>query len=265
MGAYNCGATLADALACVAAQSYDNWELVLCDDGSQDGTLEVAKKFAREYPERVIIIRNEENKGLNFSLNRCLQYVHGSIIARMDGDDLCSPERFGRELEVLRNNPDISIVSTDMLLFDEKGVWGKTKAKERPEPRDLIRATPFCHAASMVRKGAYDAVNGYSVSEKLLRVEDYHLWVKMYEEGYRGINILEPLYQMRDDLNAQTRKKFRYRINEAYVRAYAVSCLHLPKYCYFYCMKPILIGLLPIKAYRSLHRRKYSYTSEHNG
>ena len=89
-----------------------------------------------------------------------------------------------------------------------------------------------------------------------MRVEDYHLWAKMYEKGYKGMNIKEPLYMMRDDRDAQSRKKFRYRINEAYVKAYAVKHLNLPIWGYIYCIKPILIGLLPSNIYRILHRKK---------
>ena len=60
-------------------------------------------------------------------------------------------------------------------------------------------------------------VKGYSISDRLLRVEDYHLWIKMYAKGSR-MNLQEPLYSMRDDRNAQGRRKFKYRLNEAYVK-----------------------------------------------
>ena len=91
-------------------------------------------------------------------------------------------------------------------------------------------------------------------SKRLLRVEDYHLWIKMYEKGYKGINIQEPLYLMRDDRYAQGRRKFKYRVNEAYVKAYAVKALGMKKKNYIYCLRPIIIGLLPKNVYRILHR-----------
>ena len=108
----------------------------------------------------------------------------------------------------------------------------------------------------MVRKEAYQAVDGYSVSDKLLRVEDYHLWVKMYAKGYRGMNIQEPLYSMRDDRDAQGRRKFKYRLNEAYVKKIAIQELGLKKRSYIWCLRPIIIGLLPRSIYRSIHRKK---------
>lgn len=90
-----------------------------------------------------------------------------------------------------------------------------------------MHGSPFCHAPCMVRKEAYDAVKGYTEKKRLLRVEDYHLWIKMYEVGYRGKNIPKQLYLMRDDKAAYKRRKFRYRVNEAYVRGMAVRKLGL--------------------------------------
>lgn len=68
-------------------------------------------------------------------------------------------------------------------------------------------------------------VGGYTVDKKLLRVEDYDLWVKMYALRYRGMNLSEPLYAMRDDRNAYARRKFKYRINEFHVRIKAAKML----------------------------------------
>lgn len=72
-------------------------------------------------------------------------------------------------------------------------------------------------------------VRGYSVSEKLLRVEDYHLWIKMYKCGYRGKNIHKSLYQMRDDRNAYGRRSFKNRMNEYYVKNLAIRTFRLKK------------------------------------
>ena len=130
--------------------------------------------------------------------------------------------------------------------------------REHPNTKDFPKRTPFCHAPCMVRKEAYDAVGGYSVDEKLLRVEDYHLWIKMYAKGFKGMNIPKALYQMRDDRNAYKRRKFKFRLNEAYVRTYAVKVLKLPIIGYIYAIRPIIVGLLPSFVYVLLHKKKLS-------
>ncbi len=256
MGIYNCASTLSEALDCIINQTYTNWEIVMCDDGSTDDTLKVANEYKNKYPNKIFVLKNEKNMGLNFTLNHCLYESKGEYIARMDGDDTCSPQRFEKEISVLEENPDIAFVSTDMMFFDENGAFGKTNVSSNPTGKSLLFETQFCHAPCMVRREAYMAVGGYSVDKKLLRVEDYHLWVKMYAKGYKGVNIKEPLYQMRDDRNAIKRRKFKYRLNEAYVKAYAIKNLKLPFYSYVYCLKPIILGLLPTFIYKKLHKMK---------
>ena len=256
MGIYNCANTLEEALDCILNQSYTNWEVVMCDDCSSDNTAEIAEQYVKKYPGKFILLKNQENHGLNYTLNKCLKIATGEYIARMDGDDLCAKERFEKEINVLEQNTEIAIVSTDMHFFDENGIWGKTYTEVFTTKKSFLKGTPFCHAACMVRKKAYIDVEGYSVSERLLRVEDYHLWIKMYAKGYRGMNIQEPLYSMRDDREAQGRRKFKYRLNEAYVKGYAIKALNLQKWNYIWCFRPIIIGLLPENLYRILHRNK---------
>lgn len=256
MGIYNCAKTLEEALDCIINQTYTNWEVIMCDDYSSDNTIQIAEQYIQKYPGKFVLLKNKENHGLNYTLNKCLKVATGHYIARMDGDDLCAEDRFAKEVTILDERKDISIVSTDMNFFDEKGVWGRTHTEKNPTKESFLRATPFCHAACMVRKEAYLAVDGYSVSDKLLRVEDYHLWVKMYAKGYKGVNVQEPLYSMRDDRDAQSRRKFKYRLNEAYVKGYAIKEFKLPVMSYIYCLRPLLVGLLPARVYKILHRNK---------
>jgi glycosyltransferase EpsE len=259
MGIYNCADTLEEAVGCILNQTYSNWELILCDDGSSDTTYSVARRLAENYPDRIVLLRNERNCGLNRTLNRCLQAATGDYIARMDADDRCSPERFAVEVDALNSNPDLAIVSTDMEHFDELGTWGRQGHPDAPVAADFVRGTPFNHAACMVRREAYEAVDGYSEDRKFLRVEDYHLCVKMYSAGFRGRNIHQVMYQMRDDRNAYSRRKFRYRINEAYVRLLIVRELNLPVTGLVYALRPILVGLLPPKVYDYLHKKRLNH------
>ena len=99
-------------------------------------------------------------------------------------------------------------------------------------------------------------VGGYSVDSKLLRVEDWHLWIKMYAVGYKGYVLNEPLYMMRDDHNAVGRRKFKYRIHESYVACIAVRQLKLSPLNYIYALRPLIVGMLPTPLYIALHRHR---------
>lgn len=254
MGIYNCADTLGEAIESIINQTFSDWELIMCDDGSQDDTLSVALSYREMFPGKIVVLKNEKNLGLNATLNKCLAVAKGKYIARMDGDDVCSPKRFAKELAVLESEPEIAIVSTDMAYFDESGTWGKISHPTYPQDIDFLYETPFCHAPCMVRKEAYDAVQGYSVDKKLLRVEDYHLWMKMYKAGYKGKNIGEILYSMRDDRNAYNRRKFKYRLNSAYVICLTIKELKLPVWGYARALRPIIVGLLPNFLYDKLHK-----------
>ena len=264
MGIYNCGDTLSEAIECIVNQTFADWELIMCDDGSSDDTYEIATSYKEKYPEKIIVLQNEKNRGLNYTLNKCLKQAKGKYIARMDGDDRCDKERFAIEINVLEKEPEISIVSTDMEFFDESGVWGKISHPEYPMPEDFVKESPFCHAPCMVKREAYMKVKGYSVSDKLLRVEDYHLWIKMYKCGYRGKNIHKCLYQMRDDRNAYSRRSFKNRLNEYYVKRLAIKTFQMKKWNYLFALRPIIVGLLPNFIYDKLHKGRLSKESRMN-
>ena len=257
MGVYNCADTLKEAIESIIAQTIDSWEVIMCDDGSSDDTYAVAKSYQDRYPDRIKLIRNASNTGLNHTLNRCLDLANGEYIARQDGDDMSLPYRFEAQLKALEQHPEIAIVSSAMVLFDQTGEWGKIVRKQYPQMKDLIRGTPFAHAPSMIRSDVLRAIGGYSEHKRFLRVEDYYLWYKLYKAGYKGMNLSEILYHCRDDRAAQGRRKLKYRVNESYVRwlvykDFGLSILMLP-----FVIVPLIVGILPSFLYRILHKSRF--------
>ena len=101
MGIYNCADALPEAIDSLLAQTFTDWNLVMCDDGSRDATYEVAERYRRTYPERITLLKNEQNMGLNYTLNRCLSVADGAYIARQDGDDVSMPSSFEKEAAIL--------------------------------------------------------------------------------------------------------------------------------------------------------------------
>lgn len=244
MGIYNCADTLKQAVDSIINQTYSNWELIMCDDGSTDDTYQVAKRIA-EQDKRIVLINNDCNKGLNITLNHCLSYSTGDYIARMDGDDDCLPVRFEKQINFLQSQNEYQIVSSSMIFFDEKGEWGRNSVVEKPTPEQVVTSSPICHAPAMIKKECMDKVKGYTVDKRMLRVEDVNLWIKLYAEGYRCYNFQEPLYRMRNDKNAYSRRKYKYRINSVYVRLKGCKQLRLSPICYLKSLQPMIIGLVP--------------------
>lgn len=255
MGIYNCAPTLQDALDSLYAQTYQDFEIILCDDGSKDNTYELALENQKKHP-NIVLLSNPCNMGLNQTLNNCLAVARGEYIARMDGDDICMPDRFKTELCFLEGHPEYAIVSTPMEYFDEKGTFMTGKGRGEIKPEHFKHGSPICHAPCMVRKEAYDKVGGYSVSPKLLRVEDYNLWFKMYAAGYKAYMLEKPYYRMRDDRIAKNRRKWSGRINEHYVMSTGFKMLGLPWYYQLYAFRPLIIGMLPGFVYDWLHKSR---------
>lgn len=261
MGIYNCADTLAEALDSLLAQTYTNWECILCDDGSADDTYAVAEEYVRKYPGHFWLIRNDVNRGLNHTLNRCLALADGEYIARMDGDDLSLPERFKKEVSFLEQHPEYAIVSTPMIFFDQNGEWGRGTAIEKPEKKDFARHSPVhCHAPCMVRRQAMLSVGGYTENRRMLRFEDVNLWFKLYAKGYKGYNLPDPLYMMRDDLAAYHRRSLKTRMNAVYTMYIGFRLFGWPWYMYFYLIedaaKHLMKALIPEGIYMALHKRR---------
>lgn len=265
MGIYNCAETLDEAIQSILNQTFTDWNMVMCDDGSNDDTYQIAQKYVQKYPGRFILLQNETNQGLNITLNNCLSVATGEYIARMDGDDVSLPDRIEKEVQFLDNFPEYAIVSTPMILFDANGRWGKTKMGiEKPTIRDFVNNSPFhCHAPCMIRREAYVAVDGYTVDKRLLRFEDCNLWFKLYAKGYHGYNMSEPLYMMRDDRNAATRRSPWVRFRGLYVLFDGFKLVKMPVR-YFFALIPkffryIIILFIPSRVYLKIHKRGYRH------
>lgn len=254
MGIYNCAPTLQEALDSLYAQTYKNFKIVMCDDGSKDNTLKIAEENARMH-ENVIVIKNERNMGLNYTLNHCLEYADTEYIARMDGDDLSVISRFEEQIKFLDAHPEYAVVSAPMIYFDENGDFRWGKGKGEVEAKDFVHGTPICHAPSMSRTDVIKSVGGYSVGKNLLRVEDYHLWFKVYAAGHKLYMLNKCLYKMRDDRSAIARRNWITRRNEAYVKHKGYNMIGLPWWYQIYTIEPILKYFAPQWIYRFFHRR----------
>lgn len=253
MGAYNASATIREALDSIIAQTYPNWEVVVCDDGSQDDTLEILSEYAGK-DSRIRAFQNEHNMGLAATLNHCLEYACGAYIARMDSDDLSTADRFEKQVAFLEQHPEYEVVGSFVQAFDEDGMHHIIACREHPTRYDLPKGSPFEHGSIMMRASAMRALNGYRISEHTVRTEDADLWYRFYAAGFKGANIAQPLYCFRLDDAAYKRRKLKYMVHAAYIVWDGCNLLGLPFYYKIYCLKPILSWLLPRKLKNGLRK-----------
>lgn len=259
MGVYNANRKnmIEESIRSIQNQTYTRWEMIICDDGSDDGTYEIISQWAKK-EHRIKLIRNDVNRGLAFSLNHCLKYADGEFIARMDIDDISEPNRLECQLKYLLSNEQIAFCATSANLFDETGVWGARTMKAKPQREDFLFTSPFIHPTIMARKEFYLNYQ-YTVSRKTLRAEDYELFMRAYAKGDVGENITQPLYNFREDKDCYTRRKYRERWYEAVVRFEGFAKLGLLPKGIAYVVKPMIVGLIPQKVLRKIRRDNILY------
>lgn len=184
--AYNSAHLIARSIDSVLAQSFQEWELLIIDDGSTDGTGAVAQSYVAREP-RIRILTNTENRGVQYTLARGLKEATGELIARIDSDDAwLDHEKLAKQVAFLKTHPDYVLLGTGAIISDEKG--SELLRFLPPETDEVIRArllmkNCFMHASVMFRKDMAIKAGGYDQTEATRHIEDYDLWLKLGSIG----------------------------------------------------------------------------------
>lgn len=255
MGIYNCENFLAESLISIVNQTYKNWELILCDDGSTDGTLKIAAEYV-ERDERIKLIRNNSNLGLAKTLNNCLQHSSGEYILRHDGDDIMVGRRIETQVAYMKKH-DCDACGSGAYLFDKRGVWGTRQPVRFPNKNIMIKDGPFIHPTVIMKHEKLLEVGGYSENHLTMqRLEDYDLWMKFFEKGFMLHNIQEPLIYFREDHESYHRKSRRFRVSETRARLDACKRLNIPIFKRILALKPLVVMLVPKDSLKKYHARQ---------
>jgi glycosyltransferase involved in cell wall biosynthesis len=191
MPVHNAGDYLDAAVRSILDQSLTDFEFVILDDGSTDGSLDRLRRWARS-DGRIRLIENERRSGAASSSDRVARAASAALIARMDADDVAEPARLERQIRVFADHPDAVMVGTMADTIDDRG--------RRVRPADygrLVRRSafaPFCHPTTMFRKQAFERVGGYRAAAE--KWEDIDLYLRMAGEG-RILVLAETLLHVR--------------------------------------------------------------------
>lgn len=192
---YNAERYVDYAIRSIIAQSYTNWELLIIDDGSTDGTLNKLKSYQDS---RIKIFLDGENKGISYRLNQLIDYAKGEYFARMDADDIMFPERLSKQLELLQADPKIDVVGSTAIVIDNSNrVLGKRGERmSSTSLKNVFAHALFIHPSVM---GKMNWFRKYKYVNDLQGVEDYDLWCRSYKDSHFFL-MEEPLIFYRDPL-----------------------------------------------------------------
>lgn len=254
---------LESAITSVMQQDYENLELLICDDGSSNNTLQQINRIKKQYT-KIRVFHYEQNHGAAYVRNLCIKKAKGQYIAIMDADDISVKNRFTKQVTYLQQHRDIGFVGSRAQFF-EKRIGDDDEIYrycQKPEGKDFLLNLPFVHASCMFRREVLGMVKGYSVRNNRIRVEDYDMLLRIYESGYRGANLPDVLYYIRRDLAQYKRRKYRYRFYEAQMKFEAFRKLGLMPEGIIYALKPLVIGLVPPRILDSLRQIYYNRKSK---
>jgi glycosyltransferase involved in cell wall biosynthesis len=196
--AYNVERYLAETIRSVLDQSYDDYEIIVVDDGSSDRTLEIAKSF-----EPRIRALTKTNGGPASARNLAIRNSRGDYIAFLDSDDLWTPDKLERQVALFENNPTVGLTYSEALMFTEdngeRKIRGRIGFTLNPSFRSLLFGDYIPNSTVMIRRACVDKVGLLNERRELIGVEDYEYWMRVAKH-FTMIGIPRPLahYRIRE-------------------------------------------------------------------
>jgi glycosyltransferase involved in cell wall biosynthesis len=226
---FNATETLESAIQSIQSQTYKDWELLLVDDGSTDGSEELAKSFATK-DDRIHYL-SLPHAGIVSALLEGLKVARGDFVARMDADDLSLPERFQKQVAFLESHSDVDLVACQVGFggdvekqagYAGHVAWVNRQLTHEDHYNNRFVDAPVAHPSVMWRRGAIEEFGSYREGNF---PEDFELWLRWFQGGARFAKIPEELLIWQDLPTRLSRTDARY----APETFYDVKCLYLHK------------------------------------
>ena len=211
MPVYNSGQFLSSAVKSVLEQSFQDFELIVINDGSTDNSRQVIQSFNDR---RIVYLENERNSGIVFSRNKGLKKAKGSFIGMLDADDIAYRDKFEKQIRFLTENPDFGMVGSWVRFINMQGkrIRGGWKLKATPEeiPAIMLFKNYFLQSAVLYRK---ECLDNFSFSEGFDILEDYLIWYHILKK-HKAWNLPEYLVDYRIHGEGVTKKHRQDRIEK---------------------------------------------------
>lgn len=198
------------ALESVADQAYDQWEVIVIEDGSHGETEAIVRRFAAAHPsQRVHYQRNEASRGAAYTRNRCFELAGGQFIAFLDCDDRWLPGHLAACVGAMNESGDDVAFSAAAMCQDGDdymlGFWGPTPDEMRQFPRSLLGRSFVTPSATVVRRDLVEQVGAWNSDFKYCEDADFFLRAARLEKRFRCLGGVHCLYR-KNHAGATTQK-----------------------------------------------------------
>jgi glycosyltransferase involved in cell wall biosynthesis len=193
---YNAEQYLPAMLESILRQTLGDFEVIMVDDGSTDGSAPILERAAARDP-RFRLFRQEGNTGIVAALNRGLGECRAPYIARMDADDIALPDRLERQVAHMEANPDIVALGTSLAYIDERGK-SLDRVRRCALGGSMLRGNPLLHPTVMLRRGVLEQ-HAIRYRAEYIYAEDYYLWLELSRLGrLAALDEVAYLYRVSD-------------------------------------------------------------------
>jgi len=180
---YNQAGHFANCLAGINKQTYENYEIIVINDGSTDKIIEIIKKFKQIFGFKLTFLE-QENRGAAAARNRGAKLAKGEYIIFCDADVIMKPTMLEVMLKTLKDNPNANFCYSSF-------IWGHKKFKLWPFDAEKLKVMPYITTASLIRHKDFPGFD-----ESLKKFQDWDLWLTMLEQGHTGVWIDQVLFNM---------------------------------------------------------------------
>ena len=189
MAAYNAEKTIEQAIHSVLQQTYQNYELLVVNDCSSDGTAAILEQFAKQ-DARVRLITNDQNRGVSYTRRHGLQEAKGAWIAILDSDDAWAPEKLEKQIKLQKEkNADLLFTGSAFMNADGQPIDWYLHAPKEVGYRQLLKQNVLSNSSALVRKELYEKY--YAMGHGMH--EDFAIWLSILKEGKKAYGVDEPL------------------------------------------------------------------------
>ena len=250
---------LRHSLESLYKQIYPSIDIYLQVDGPITKELDIV---LNEFTKRgfLYIEYYPSNKGLAFQLNRAIERIYSkgvyNYIARMDSDDISTPDRIKNQIEYLERNPHIAVLGTSILEFGEEG---DEFLKVMPESHDvlkknIVKRCPVNHPTVIFNLNVINK-SDLKYNPDLLNTQDYYLWVELLKKGYRFANLKDVGLRFRINKDFHSRRGVNKALNDFRSRVFAIKQLEVHSFSnYLHCVLLIFLRLSPKFIKKLLYR-----------